>query len=86
MQVHRVRYIGPQECGSIHCLELAPLQGNVVRNVTLKSHNIPEGNTNMLLEGYVITLLIKTYLFTTKLHISINHHILKSSWLNRKRN
>ena len=47
-----------------------------------------KGDTNMLLEGYVITFLINNilYLFATKLHLSSYHHVLKSGWLDGKRN
>ena len=45
-----------------------------------------KGDTNMLLEAYVITFLFNKHLFITKLYISSYHHVLKSVWLDRKRN
>ena len=45
-----------------------------------------KGDTNMLLEAYVITFLFKKHLFITKLYISSYHHVLKSIWLDGKRN
>ena len=45
-----------------------------------------KGDTNMLLEVYVITFLFKKHLFITKLYISNYHHVLKSVWLDGKRN